>query len=234
MTGKHSLVLCGGGLDSYVAAFHNQRMHVDEKTVLLFVDYGQKAVKREWTAITKLAGHLNAHYREDTASIVAIKSFTFFRKYTTSSLTNDGVAVNREPRAGIASEWVPARNTVLMSLAIAIAENEKFARIVTGINKEAAMAYPDNDAEWLSRFQRLVEYAVLPSNELELIAPLEDLMKQEIVTLGVNTGFPSAELSDSWSCYNGGATHCGECSSCRSRKNAFDIAGYADETEYVK
>lgn len=230
--GKHTLVLCGGGLDSYVAAWDSQLTYPDDRTVLMYVDYGAKAKHKELGATHQLRDEMNAYFGSETASLLQITGFSFFSRYTRSPLTDDGTLINAKPRAGVASEWVPARNTVLMSLAVALAENERFARIVTGINKTAAQAYPDNDQRWLYRWERLLEFAVLPGHYIELEAPVGTLEKHEIVTHGISNKMTPVLLAQSWSCYAGGKLHCGKCSSCRARREAFRKAEVEDLTEY--
>lgn len=229
--GKHSLVLCGGGLDSYVAAWDNQQTY-GGRTVLMYVDYGAKARKNELAATEALAEMLNEKFGDETASVLPITGFSFFNRYTRSALTDDGILVNKKPRHGIASEWVPARNTVLMSLAIAIAENERFARVVCGINRTAAQAYPDNSVKWLARWEQLLEYVVLPGHSIELEAPVGTLTKTQLVVLGATNGMTGQQMSASWSCYTGGEIHCGKCSSCSARRKAFREAGVTDYTKY--
>jgi 7-cyano-7-deazaguanine synthase len=120
---------------------------------------------------------------------------------------------------------------VLLSLAIALAESEGFARIVTGINQDAATAYPDNDEEWLNRFQHLLPFALGTDRSLKLDAPLRTMSKVEIVQHGEGLKIPWSQIP-SWSCYNGGHVHCGLCSSCRARRRAFTLAKVKDPTEY--
>lgn len=231
--GKHSLVLCGGGLDSFVSAWDSQLAYPEDRTVLLYVDYRAKARRRELEATEKLADAMNTQFGKNTASVMHV-DFPFFAKYLSTPLTDNGVTINtKTPRLGVATEWVPARNTVLMSLAIAIAESEKFARVVTGINRTASVAYPDNDVQWIYRFEDLLKYAINRGRHLELEAPVGNLTKDGIVKLAVTDKMPLRLLAKSWSCYDGKPLHCGKCSSCRSRKKAFELAESADFTQYT-
>src|SRR5271154_1754805 len=138
--GKHSLILCGGGIDSYVSTWINQLKYPDERTILLYVDYGAKSRINEMRATSYLSQELSKKFGKSTSSTIVI-SMDLWTRYLSSPLTDDGISVNRNPHSGVAHEWVPARNTVLMSVALAVAENNHIARIVCGINKTAAVAY---------------------------------------------------------------------------------------------
>lgn len=228
----HTLVLSGGGLDSFVAAA-SVLPSATEKVVLLTVDYRQKARWRELEANEHLKDALNRLYGPNHSSVMRI-DFPFYRDYLQSPLTDNGTVItNVKAPPGVATEWVPARNTVLLSLGLAIAESEKFERIVVGINKSAATAYPDNGADWYFTVAELMKYAV--SKETGLIhfyAPLLLQSKREIALAGLQAGLTLDELASSWSCYDAKARQCGQCNSCRSRKEAFEQAEVEDRTEY--
>lgn len=230
--GKHSLVLCGGGLDSFIAAWDNQITFAEDKTVLLYVDYGCRARLREIEATQKLAVTMNKHFGFGTTSVVVMEGFNLWSKYLRSPLTDNGVIVNTPSRPGIASAWVPARNTVLASLALAMAESDNFARVVLGINKTAAAAYPDNDITWLERFEHMAEYGVQRGRNVDFVGPLAKLTKAESVALARETDFPVHKLAESWSCYLGERDHCGTCTSCQARREAFEATNVADLTTY--
>ncbi len=232
--GKHSLVLCGGGIDSYVAAWDTQLSHPGERIKLLYIDYGAKARTQEINATEYLRNAINERFGPFTASVAFIE-FNLWSKYLNSPLTSDDESINLNPRSGRASEWVPARNTVLMAVALSIAEDSDYARIVCGINKTAAVAYPDNDNKWLQRYQALAEYAVNKERHIDLVGPLAELEKVDIITLAYEIGMTQEILGHSWSCYKAyRKLHCGECSSCRARKTAFRESLWSDPTRYTK
>jgi 7-cyano-7-deazaguanine synthase len=228
--GEGTLVLSGGGLDTAVATWDNALTYSAEPTHLLFIEYGQRARAQEWKATQTLAKEMR---RQLSARVTAEKiDLNWFRVAgvsSTSSLTG-GRDVETNPQAGQAHDWFPARNTVLMALALSYAESHKMARIVTGINMEAASAYPDNEMEWLNRWRPLLPYALGDSVAIDLEAPLAGLSKAGIVKLGAQINYPFESFS--WSCYNGGTNHCGKCSSCRCRQAAFVSAGISDPTVY--
>ena len=230
-TGKNSLILCGGGVDSYVAAWKNQQQYPTERTILLYVDYGAKAGAQEKHAVTLLCSAMNSRFGASVVSVRVI-STDFWSKYLFSPLTSKKTKIEKSPTAGVASEWVPARNTVLMAMALAVAENHGFARIVCGINATAAVAYPDNSVAWIDSYRILAKYAMDRNRSVSLEAPLAELKKSEIIDLAYEIGMTQEILGKSWSCYDSGVLHCGKCSSCRARKNAFLQSIWNDPTKY--
>jgi 7-cyano-7-deazaguanine synthase len=222
-----SIVLCGGGLDSFVAAWSEYRHHSNDPLLLLFFDYGQKAVEQEWEATKAIGSAMNRHWPGGRVAVMRIP-FPFYKDYVPSPLTATGTEIELKPEKGVAHEWVPARNTVFVSLAIAYAEARELSRIVVGINLTAAEAYSDNGFQWLTRFRQLIPYASPRSPYLA--APLAGMTKDDIVQRGSELNIPWDTFT--WSCYAGGENHCGLCSSCRARRKAFIEAGIEDPTKY--
>lgn len=219
--GSGTLVLSGGGLDTLVAA----HTRLPKPVKLLYVDYGARAAQREWTATMDIARSAGA----DWAGI----DMSPFSDMMRSVLTGYG-SVEKNPVAGVASEWVPGRNSLLMALALSYAESADIANIVTGINMEAASAYPDNEEEWARKWQQVVPYSVSTTGvQPEILSPLAGLSKAGIVKLARALGIPPVNISMSWSCYEGGEQHCGSCSSCRVRRQAFINANMEDPTSYA-
>jgi 7-cyano-7-deazaguanine synthase len=223
-----SLVLSGGGLDALVAAWEAAVCNPMETTTLLVVDYGQRARDKEFHATRKIARSIaNGGYKADWLGY----RLDFFQQLARSPLLDLGAPVEKDPQPGIAHEWTPARNTVLMALGVSFAEAHEYSRVVTGINATAALAYPDNSVAWHEAWAELVQYAVGPKTSLEIKSPLMYLSKADIVKRGEQLHVPWAE-TESWSCYEGEALHCGRCSSCRARRIAFREAGVTDPTMY--
>lgn len=228
--GEGTLVLSGGGLDTLVAAYESKRRYPTERMELVYFNYGAKSSTREQIATAQISASLAGRYQH---SPTTWRNFMFplLGHLAASSLIDTRTAVSRDPKPGRASEWVPARNTVLMSMALAYAESAGYARIVTGINPDAATAYPDNDEAWNERMQAVVPYALGADRFIRLDAPLSHLSKVGIVQRGAELKIPWKEAG-SWSCYEGGELHCGQCSSCRARRKAFELANVEDPTEY--
>src|SRR5690606_10325806 len=190
------------------------------------LEYGAKAQAPEVRAIMELARAMDCDYE-------FVKT-DFFTAVAPSVLTDDNKAVNKSTGgadgAEFAHEWVPARNTVMMALAMAYAETHGHNVIALGTNLEESGAYPDNEPEFLNKLNALAPYALKAYHQLEIAAPVGNLMKREIVELGASYGLPY-ELT--WSCYEGGPVHCGTCGPCFMRRKAFEMAGVTDPTEYA-
>lgn len=215
-----TLVVCSGGLDSTVAAAFCK--HRGDSVTLLHFLYGAKAQSREYESVKQLSEVLDVP--------LELVSTSFFKEQATSSLTDDSrdIVTGFDGAAGAeyGHEWVPARNTVMMALAVAYSEAHGFTKIVLGNNlEESGGGYPDNEQEFINRWQDLVPYAVKPYTRIEFEQPLGTLMKHEIVALGAEVNAPF-ELS--WSCYSGGEEHCGTCGPCFMRKTAFKMNGLTD------
>lgn len=231
-TGEGTLILCGGGLDSVVTAYTVRELYPFDPIELAYFDYGAKANLQELDAVGQLAHQLSLGINRVDVSTHVYNAYILGHLAASSIIGADGV-VNENPQAGLASEWVPARNTLLISLALAIAESRSFARIATGINWDAATAYSDNSSEWNRRMQQVVPYALGSGRRVILEAPLAEMSKADIVTFGNKLGVPWQKVSG-WSCYNNGNRHCGLCSSCRARRKAFILAKVTDPTEYAQ
>lgn len=222
-TPPRCLVVCSGGLDSTVVATKEVAEYGAENVELLHFTYGCKAQAREVEAVTKIADALRVQ-------LTVVDMGHLFTQLAPSSLTTGGATASGEAGAEFAHEWVPARNLVLMACATAIAEARGFSQIALGINIEEAGAYPDNEQEFIYRLNQLMPYAVGPNKQVELRMPVGGLTKREIVQLGVEC---SAPLDLTWSCYEGGELHCGDCGPCFMRQTAFQMTAYADPMEYA-
>lgn len=218
--GNRTLVVCSGGLDSTVAATFCKNRG-DDVTLLHFL-YGCKAEGKELEAVHQLSAALDVPLETLTTS--------FFKESATSSLTDDArdivTGFGGAAGAEYGHEWVPARNTVLIALAVAYAEAHGFDTIVLGNNlEESGGGYPDNEQEFINRWRDLIPYAVKPYTRIDFEQPLGSLMKHEIVALGSKLNAP---FESSWSCYYGGDQHCGTCGPCFMRKTAFRMNGLTD------
>jgi len=231
------LMVCSGGLDSTVAAwsYHARGYEVD----LLHFRYECRAEVQEVTAVYDLSVRLGGK--------VIDLPMNFFLQHANSTLTDPSKAIAQgESGAEFAHEWVPARNTVFIALAVAYAEANGYDIVGLGTNQEESCGgYPDNEQEFVNKWNDLIPFAVKPYVKLRVDDPLGGMMKHEIVTHGTETGAP---FHISWSCYEGtkltapfaegltaeGRTiHCGTCGPCTMRKRAFQMAKISDPTEYA-
>jgi len=152
-----------------------------------------------------------------------------------SALTDNNIDVPEQETSGIPVTYVPARNTIMLSLALAWAEVLKSQDIFIGVNALDYSGYPDCRSEYVSAFQNMANLATKSAVEGHTItvhAPLIDMTKAQIVQLGTQL---NVDYAMTVSCYQADAAGeaCGLCDSCRLRIEGFRAAGLADPTRYV-
>lgn len=218
-----AVLIISGGLDSTVLAYwlHDQGYSLH----LMSFDYGQRHVKElEYAKITakKL---LVAH------DIIDLRQLTGL--LTTSSLTNPDIAV---PDGWYTDETmkitvVPNRNMIMLSIAAGVAVAENASGIATAVHSGDHFIYPDCRPAFIVAAERAIRIGNegFANEALHIIAPFVNSTKADIVRTGNHLQVP---FTDSWSCYKGGDIHCGKCGTCNERKEAFQLAGVADPTEY--
>ena len=222
-----AVVLLSGGLDSATAAAWAQREGYS--LAALSLEYGQRH-RVEIDSARQVAASLDI-----TDHVVLPIDLTAFGG---SALTDLNIAVPKgrstESMAdGIPATYVPARNTVFLSLALAMAETRGAEAIVMGVNAIDYSGYPDCRPEYLDAFRtlaRLATKAGVSGRPLEILAPLVALTKAEIIRLGLYLGI---DYGLTTSCYDpdSAGRPCGECDSCRLRAAGFAAAGVTDPRE---
>ena len=219
-----AVVLLSGGLDS-ATTLAIARSEGYEAYCLSF-DYGQRH-RAELDAAASLARSLGAReHRRITFDLA---------QFGGSALTDASIALpvdGVEP--GIPVTYVPARNTILLSMALAWAETLNARDIFLGINAVDYSGYPDCRPEFVTAFEQLANIATkagIEGSRLKVHAPLIELSKADIIRLGITLG---VNYSLTVSCYQ--ADHqgraCGICDSCRLRREGFANADVADPTRY--
>lgn len=216
-----AVVLLSGGLDSYTAAAAVQRDGYE--LFALTVRYGQVHA-REIDAARAVANALGV--------VQHIELDVNLAAFGGSSLVGAGAIPSDRPldAADIPSTYVPARNTVFLSLALAWAEVKGASAIVIGVNALDYSGYPDCRPEYLAAFERLADLATragVEGSRVRILAPLLHLSKARIITLGQSLGL---DYGLTHSCYNPCAdgSPCGVCDSCRLRAQGFAEAGGSD------
>ena len=215
------MVLVSGGLDSATA----MAMAQDQGFICygLSVNYGQRH-----------SAELGAAMRLCKAVGVSLKVLHVdMRKIGGSALTDD-IDVPEEQTSGIPVTYVPARNTIMLSLALAFAEVLKANDIFVGVNAVDYSGYPDCRPEYIEAYQRMARLATKAGVEGEAMTihtPLIDKTKAEIIREGDRLG---VDFAMTVSCYqaDGEGRACGVCDSCRIRKAGFEAAGVPDSTRY--
>ncbi len=218
------MLLLSGGLDSYTAGAIAKAEGY--QLYALTIRYGQVHA-REIDAARQVAAALRVaeHLELDVP----------LSKIGGSALVGDGeIPKDRPPSAGgIPSTYVPARNTVFLSLAMAWAEVLGAGAIVIGVNALDYSGYPDCRPEYLRAFEQLAALATRAGVEgasLRILAPLLTLTKAEIIRRGLTLG---VDYGLTLSCYDPrpGGQPCGHCDSCQLRARGFSEAGAADPTD---
>jgi len=219
-----SVVLLSGGLDSATTLAWARREGHD--CWCLSVDYGQRH-GAELQAAGRIARRLGA--KEHRVVRLDLSQFGG------SALTDKAIAVpTGGVQPGIPVTYVPARNTILLSLALAWAEVLGAEAIFVGANAVDYSGYPDCRPEYLKAFEamaNLATKAAMEGRHIQVRGPLVDLPKAAIVKLALELGVDPAETV---SCYQPDAEGraCGACDACRIRKKGFAEAGAADSTRY--
>ena len=216
---KKAVVLLSGGLDSATTAAIAIKKGYE--VIALSFRYGQRHEKELQAAATIAeALQIQQHHIIDVN----------LSQWGGSSLTDPKIAI---PQSGIQSDvipstYVPGRNTVFIAIALSLAEATDATAIYLGINAVDYSGYPDCRPEYLDAFQKLANLAsktAIEGNKIELVAPLVEDSKVDIVGRALSLGVP---IDKTWSCYQGGENPCGVCDSCRIRDRALIAAGRSD------
>ena len=225
---QKAVILLSGGLDSSttLAIAHAQGFELHT----LSFDYGQRH-QREVEAAAAVAHHYGVT-RQQTITID-------LRAFGGSALTADIPVPHDRSLEAMAQDipitYVPARNTIFLSFALAYAEVTGANDIFLGINAIDYSGYPDCRPAYLEAYERMANLATKASTQdgrrFHLHAPLITLSKADIVRKGLELGVPF-ELT--WSCYEGGELACGACDSCLLRLNGFAEAGLSDPVRYLE
>ncbi|MFZ9709672.1 MAG: 7-cyano-7-deazaguanine synthase QueC [Steroidobacteraceae bacterium] len=221
---SRAVVLLSGGLDSAtVLALAREQGY---SIYALSVHYGQRH-SSELEAAAQIAQRLGAQeHRIMGVDLAGIGG---------SALTDERIAVPTAPTSGIPSTYVPARNTLMLALALGWAEVLEAEAVFIGVNAVDFSGYPDCRPQFIAAFQQLATVgtrAGVQGQPVRIVAPLVSLSKAEIIREGVRLG---VDYALTVSCYQADAAGraCGRCDSCRLRREGFAAAGVPDPTRYV-
>ncbi|MGA1423290.1 MAG: 7-cyano-7-deazaguanine synthase QueC [Steroidobacteraceae bacterium] len=219
-----AVVLLSGGLDS--ATVLAMAREAGYECYALSVHYGQRH-SIELEAAAKIARVFGARdHRVMGVDLAGIGG---------SALTDSAIGVPNEPTAGIPVTYVPARNALMLSLALGWAEVLQAKHLFIGVNALDYSGYPDCRPEFVAAFQHLADVgtkAGVEGHGVQLVAPLLHWSKAQIIQEGVRLG---VDYSLTVSCYQADpeGRACGVCDSCRLRREGFRAAGVPDSTRYV-
>ncbi len=219
-----AVVLVSGGLDSMVSAASARE--AGYRLLALSIDYNQRH-RIELAAAARVAQALGA----ERHIVLPLDLSAFGGSALTADIDvpKDGVG------EGIPVTYVPARNTIFLSLALGWAEAAGARDLFIGVNALDYSGYPDCRPEFIHAFEGLAEIATKAGVEgapFRIRAPLQHMTKADIVREGARLGL---DMGISWSCYDPtpAGEHCGACDSCRLRSKGFEEAGIADPTVYA-
>ena len=220
---KSAIVLLSGGLDSMVCLGIAQELGYS--LIALTVDYGQRH-------------RIELESARAIAALFAVRHIVVpldLRAFGGSALTSDIDVPKEGVGEGIPVTYVPARNTIFLSLALGLAEASGARDVFIGVNALDYSGYPDCRPEFIVEFERLANLATkagVEGSRFSIHAPLQQMSKAQIAKEAKRLGLDAAL---SHSCYDPlpDGRHCGRCDACRLRARGFAEAGLEDPTVYA-
>ncbi len=215
-----SIILLSGGLDSLVSlGLKKNELNI---SLALTFNYGQKSVKQEIDASSRICKHYNVKHE--------VITLDWLKDITNTSLVSDEKIpagedlVMSEDTAK--SVWVPNRNGLFLNIAGSFADSYGYDYILIGANREEGQTFPDNTQSFIDAINN--EFMYSTEKHPKVVAPLINYDKNDIVMLALKHGIP---LEYTRSCYQGGELHCGICESCTRLKHALQAN---NDTYYTK
>ena len=224
MTNK-AVILVSGGLDSATTLAIARAQGFD--CYAISFDYGQRH-RCELEAARRVANHIG---------VVSHQWITLnLNELGGSALTDENIAVPAGPSEGIPVTYVPARNTIFLSIALGWAEVLQARHIFIGVNAVDYSGYPDCRPEFIAAFEKMANLATREGVEgsgFRIRTPLIDWSKARIIARGLELG---VDYGQTISCYNPdpAGRACGACDACRLRRQGFEQAGFPDPTRYIQ
>ncbi len=215
------VVLCSGGMDS-VTALHWARAHHSVHAVLSF-DYGAKHNHCEIPLAIEHAAQIGVPHRTIPLD--------FIGKLFASDLLKSGGDI---PEGHYADEnmkrtVVPFRNGIMLAAACGFAESVEAEGLVIAAHGGDHAIYPDCREDFMRAMANAMKFGTYA--RIELLRPFITMSKADIATEGMRLG---VDFEKTWSCYKGGALHCGKCGTCVERREAFQLSGVPDPTIYAE
>ncbi|HVC42858.1 MAG TPA: 7-cyano-7-deazaguanine synthase QueC [Candidatus Saccharimonadales bacterium] len=223
MAERRAVAVVSGGLDSTTMAYWLRARGYDV-TAISF-DYGQRH-RKELAFAELMAADLDASWTLIDLHAAGLTSILGGSALTDETVTvPDGHYADESMRITV----VPNRNAIMLSIACALAVTRDAGAVAFGAHTGDHFIYPDCRPEFVRAFETMVNVAVAGLAKIEMLAPFLAMTKTDIVKLGDELHVP---FERTWSCYKGGALHCGTCGTCFERREAFALAQVADPTRY--
>ena len=224
---KRPLAICllSGGLDSCVTAAFAKEAGCE--LAMLHINYGQKTEARELKAFNEICDYFGVAHRRLIVDIGYLKTIGG------SALTDSRIEVpkNTISTQGIPITYVPFRNAHLIAIATSWGEVIGARYIYIGATEVDYSGYPDCRRSFFDAMEQAIEQGTRPETKIEIITPIINMSKKEVVREGVRLGAP---LDLTWSCYENETAACGRCESCILRLKGFKEAGIVDPITYEK
>jgi len=213
-------------MDSVTLAYWLKEQYPDGEFHYLSFDYGQRHVKELGCAIN-IAEQLGGKH-----NVINLQGLTVLLAKSGSVLVDldKDVPEGHYAEESMRDTVVPNRNSIMLSIATGIAVAEEADFVAAGMHAGDHFIYPDCKPEYFEAFNTAMRLANDGFWKGMLVAPFINITKAEIVEHGYRLGVP---YEQTWSCYKGGALHCGKCGTCVERREAFELAGVKDPTMYA-
>jgi 7-cyano-7-deazaguanine synthase len=223
MAERRVVAVISGGLDSTTMAYWLRAQ--GSAVIAISFDYGQRH-RKELAFAEQMAAELDASW-----TLIDLHAAGLTSILSGSALTDETVTVPDGHYADDSMKItvVPNRNAIMLSVACALAVTREAGAVAFGAHTGDHFIYPDCRPEFVRAFERMVNVAVEGLASIEILAPFLAMTKADIVKLGDELHVP---FERTWSCYKGGALHCGTCGTCFERREAFARAHVTDPTLY--
>lgn len=234
---KNIVVLLSGGLDSSTLAYLTAKKsppYLQNRVYSLTFDYGQRH-KKELESAKKIAKKIRAVEHKVVKFDLTLWGGSSLTDNKIKIPLNRKIAENNQKKLtpkSIPNTYVPARNTIFLTFALAYAEAIKADEIYIGVNSIDYSGYVDCRPAFINKFQELIRVATVAGvqgKSIKIKTPLINMTKAEIVKLGEKLGVP---WDSTWSCYLGKKLACGICDSCQLRLKGFALAEVKDPLKY--
>ena len=217
MNPKDSVIIVSGGMDSITLLYE----YHENIALAVSFDYGSNHNDKE------------IPFAELHCKRLGIPHLTipldFMHRYFHSSLLEgaDAIPEGHYAEANMLSTVVPFRNAIMLSIAVGLAESKGLQQVMMANHGGDHTIYPDCRPEFVRAMDATAQACTY--NHVRIIAPYTDITKADIARKGKQLGI---DYTETWSCYKGGERHCGKCGTCVERKEALQLAGIEDRTEY--
>jgi 7-cyano-7-deazaguanine synthase len=220
---KNAVVLLSGGMDSAVCL--DFAIKSGYEVYALHLNYGQRTQLKELNSYNSICDYYSISNR-------LVVDVSFLTQIGGSSLTDTNLDISL-PQLGsgnIPNTYVPFRNANILAIATSWAEIIPAQAIYIGAMEQDSSGYPDCRRSFFSAFQSAISLGTKPETEIEIITPIIDLTKSDIIKYGVDNRVP---FDLTWSCYSNSETACGKCESCLLRLRGFKESGVQDPINYI-